>query len=55
MCYISSYCYTIALGSGSLLDKSVSALIYSHGNIFVGCGSQVLAYNVSDTTEPKTV
>ena len=50
-----SYLYTIALGSGALNDVPVSALTYSYGSIFVGCGTQVIAYNVAGTKEPKTV
>lgn len=53
--YQPTHLYTIALGSGVLSGVSASALSFSHGSIFVACGSQVLVYNVSGTKEPKTV
>ena len=53
--YQPSFMYTIILGSGALTGMSVTALSYSHENIFVGCGSQVLIYNVTGVKDPKNV
>jgi len=47
--------YLIHVGGGELANVAVSALLFSHGNIFVGCGSQVFIYNVAGGNEPKSV
>lgn len=53
--YQPSFVYTIALGSGALTGMPVTALAFSHENIFIGCGSQVLIYNVTGSKEPTNV
>eukprot|EP00826_Nyctotherus_ovalis_P008527 TRINITY_DN12210_c0_g1_i1.p2 TRINITY_DN12210_c0_g1~~TRINITY_DN12210_c0_g1_i1.p2 ORF type:complete len:188 (-),score=50.06 TRINITY_DN12210_c0_g1_i1:573-1136(-) len=50
-----AFLYTISLGSGVLAGTPVTALSFSHENVFVGCGSQVLVYNVAGTKDPKNV
>lgn len=50
-----AFLYTISLGSGALAGTPVAALSFSHENVFVGCGSQVLVYNVAGAKDPKNV
>eukprot|EP00826_Nyctotherus_ovalis_P065661 TRINITY_DN9655_c0_g3_i2.p1 TRINITY_DN9655_c0_g3~~TRINITY_DN9655_c0_g3_i2.p1 ORF type:complete len:213 (-),score=36.57 TRINITY_DN9655_c0_g3_i2:336-974(-) len=49
-----SFVYSIALSAE--FDKvSVGAMLLSCNNLFLACGSQILAYNVGSKTEPKNV
>ncbi len=47
-----NHVYTLTLSE----SQSVSSLMFSHGNIFAGCGPQVFVYNVGvSASEPKSV
>ena len=53
--YKPSFLYNITLGEGKLAGLSIGSLICAYGNIFASCGTQILAYDVSSPSEPKTV